>query len=94
MKKILFTLFRQPITTVILSLLIAFGGVMGALGMPMQLVPDMKIPIVSVVVTYPGASAAVIEESVTSVLADSMSGISGITGSFTYSYDNVGGSHA
>ena len=27
---------------------------MGALGMPMQLVPDMKIPIVSVVVTYPG----------------------------------------
>lgn len=35
--------------------------------MPMQLVPDMKIPIVSVVVTYPGASAAVIEESVTSV---------------------------
>lgn len=54
MKKILFTLFRQPITTVILSLLIAFGGVMGALGMPMQLVPDMKIPIVSVVVTYPG----------------------------------------
>ncbi len=67
MKKILFTLFRQPITTVILSLLIAFGGVMGALGMPMQLVPDMKIPIVSVVVTYPGASAAVIEESVTSV---------------------------
>ena len=90
MKKLLSMVFRQPVTIIMLCALIVFGGIMGALEMPMQLIPDLGIPIVSVVVTYPGASASAVEENVTSVVAEALGGVSGVTQSYTYSYDNVG----
>lgn len=90
MKKLLSAIFIQPVTIVIICALLVLGGVMGALGMPMQLIPDLRIPIVSVVVTYPGASASAVEENVTSVISDALGNIGGVTQCYSYSYDNLG----
>lgn len=90
MKKLLSAIFIQPVTIIMICALLVLGGVMGALGMPMQLIPDLRIPIVSVVVTYPGASASAVEENVTSVVADALGNIGGVTQCYSYSYDNLG----
>lgn len=89
MKKIISSVIRQPVTVLMLTLLLIFGGVVGTLGMPLQLIPDMQIPIVSVVVTYPGASAATVEETVTGKVSDALGGVGGVEQVYTYSYDNV-----
>ena len=89
MKKILSSVIKQPVTVVMLTLLLIFGGVVGTLGMPLQLIPDMQIPIVSVVVTYPGASAATVEDTVTVKVSDALGGVNGVEQVYTFSYDNV-----
>ena len=89
MKKIISSVIKQPVTVLMLTLLLIFGGVVGTLGMPIQLIPDMQIPIVSVVVTYPGASAATVEDTVTNKVADAVGGVGGVEQVYTYSYDNV-----
>lgn len=89
MKKLIAAVVRQPVTIIMIVALLIFGGVAGTLNMPLQLIPDIKIPIISVIVTYPGASAETVEEDVTSVLETDLSGVSGSTSVTTYSYDNV-----
>ena len=89
MKKIVSAVIKQPVTVIMLTLLLILGGVVGTLGMPLQLIPDMQIPIVSVVVAYPGASAATVEESVTTEVSDALGGVAGVERVYTYSYDNV-----
>ena len=79
MKKLIAAVVRQPVTIIMIVALLIFGGVAGTLNMPLQLIPDIKIPIISVIVTYPGASAETVEEDVTSVLETDLSGVSGST---------------
>lgn len=69
--------------------LLFFGGIMGTMNMSMQLIPDIEIPMVSVIVTYPGASAATVEDTVTSKLESELSNVTGVTDVSTFSYDNV-----
>ncbi len=89
MKKLTEIIIKHPVTIIMMTLLLFFGGVIGTLNMSMQLIPDIQIPMISVVVTYPGASAATVEDTVTSKLEESVRGVSGVTAVNTYSYDNV-----
>lgn len=89
MKKIIETIIKHPVTIIMVTALLFFGGIMGTMNMSMQLIPDIEIPMVSVIVTYPGASAATVEDSVTGKLESELGNVTGVTEVNTYSYDNV-----
>ena len=69
---------RRPVLAAVFSLLLVVLGVMAFSRLTVRELPDIDPPIVSVQVTYPGASAAVVETRITQVLEDAIAGIEGI----------------
>ena len=69
---------KRPVFATVISLLLMVLGVMAFSRLTLRELPAIDPPIVSVDVTYPGASAAVVETRVTQVLEDALSGIEGI----------------
>ncbi|TWI06256.1 multidrug efflux pump [Luteimonas cucumeris] len=69
---------RRPVFATVMSLLLIVLGVMAFSRLTLRELPAIDPPIVSVDVSYPGASAAVVETRVTQVLEDALSGIEGI----------------
>jgi len=69
---------KRPVFAVVVSLLLVVLGLMSFTRLTLRELPNIDPPIVSVEVTYPGASAAVVETRVTQILEDALSGIEGI----------------
>jgi multidrug efflux pump len=69
---------KRPVFATVLSLLLIVLGLMAFTRSPLRELPAIDPPIVSVDVTYPGASAGVVETRVTQVLEDALSGIEGV----------------
>ena len=69
---------KRPVFAVVMSLLLVVLGVMSYSRLTLREMPNIDPPIVSVDVTYPGASAAVVETRITQVLEDALAGIEGI----------------
>ncbi len=69
---------RRPVFATVISLLLMVLGMMAFSRLTLRELPAIDPPIVSVDVTYLGASAAVVETRVTQVLEDALSGIEGI----------------
>src|SRR5690554_351857 len=69
---------KRPVFAVVVSLLLVVLGVMSFMRLTLREMPNIDPPIVSVDVTYPGASAAVVETRITQVLEDALAGIEGI----------------
>ena len=69
---------RRPVFAVVVSLLLVVLGVMSFMRLTLRELPNIDPPIVSVNVSYPGASAAVVETRITQILEDALAGIEGI----------------
>jgi len=69
---------QRPVFAIVLSLLLIVLGVMAFSRLTLRELPAIDPPIVSVDVTYPGASAAVVETRVTQIIEDSLSGLEGV----------------
>ena len=69
---------RRPVFAPVMSLLLITLGVMAFSRLTLRELPAIDPPIVSVSVTYPGASASVVETRITQVLEDALSGIEGV----------------
>ena len=69
---------QRPVFATVMSLLLIVLGVMAYSRLTLRELPAIDPPIVSVDVSYPGASAAVVETRITQVLEDALSGIEGI----------------
>jgi multidrug efflux pump len=69
---------RRPVFATVLSLIIVLLGVVSYQRLSVREYPNIDEPTVSVVTTYPGASAAIIESQITQVLEGSIAGIEGI----------------
>ncbi|TWT21055.1 efflux RND transporter permease subunit [Luteimonas marina] len=69
---------KRPVFAVVVSLLLVVLGLMSFMRLTVRELPNIDPPIVSVDVTYPGASAAVVETRITQILEDALSGIEGI----------------
>lgn len=69
---------NRPIFAWVLSLLILLGGSLAVQNLPVMAYPDISPPQVTVTANYPGASAKVIEDTVTSVIEEEMNGIEGL----------------
>lgn len=69
---------RRPVLAFVISALIVVFGVLGLQSLPLRELPDVDRPVVSVSANYPGANAEVVENRVTQVIEDRLSGIDGI----------------
>ena len=69
---------RRPVFATVMSLLLITLGVMAFARLTLRELPAIDPPVVSVDVSYPGASAGVVETRITQVLEDALSGIEGV----------------
>jgi multidrug efflux pump len=72
------TAIRRPVFATVLSLLVVLIGVVSFDRLAVREYPKIDEPVVTVSVTYPGASAEVIETQVTKPLEDSIAGIDAV----------------
>jgi HAE1 family hydrophobic/amphiphilic exporter-1 len=79
---------RPVLTTVIIITLLVFG-LMAYLGISIDLMPNVKIPVVTVQTIYPGASSSDIETQVSKKVEDAISTISKIDYIQSYSMENA-----
>jgi multidrug efflux pump subunit AcrB len=73
----------------VLCLLIVFGGIYSASTLKKETMPDISIPIVSVITVYPGASPSDIEDKVTKPIEELVSSVNGIKTVNSTSSENV-----
>ena len=63
---------RQPIPSILLFCLLTFAGLMGFHYLPIQNLPDLDLPTVTVTATLPGATPSTLETEVTRKIEDSV----------------------
>ena len=69
---------RRPVFAAVLSLLLVLIGIVSFTRLPVRDLPAIEPPIVSIDTTYRGADAQVVENQITQILEDRISGIEGI----------------
>jgi multidrug efflux pump len=69
---------RRPVLATVMSILLILFGVVSLSFLSVREYPDIDPPVISVVTVYPGASAEIIESTVTERLEDELIGIEGI----------------
>jgi HAE1 family hydrophobic/amphiphilic exporter-1 len=65
---------RNPVAIVILVLLIGIGGLLSAFGLQEDLMPNMSVPIISIMTTYPGTSPSQVATDVTKPIEKALNG--------------------
>ena len=68
----------RPVFAWVISLLIMLGGIFAIRALPVAQYPDIAPPVINIWANYPGASAQVVEESVTAVIEREMNGAPGL----------------
>ncbi len=69
---------KRPVLALVLNALLLAFGLIAFDRLPLREYPDIDSPIVNVRTDYPGASAAVVENKITQVLEDRLSGLEGL----------------
>ncbi len=76
--KISDTSVRRPVLALVINALLLAFGLIAFDRLPLREYPDIDSPIINVATQYPGASAAVVENKITQVLEDRLSGLEGL----------------
>ena len=69
---------KRPVVAIVLSLLLCVFGIVSFSKLSVREMPDVENPVVTVMTSYQGASATIMESRITTTLEDELSGISGI----------------
>lgn len=69
---------KRPVVAIVLSLLLCVLGAVSFSKLAIREMPDVESPVVTVMTTYEGASATIMESQITTALEDELTGISGI----------------
>jgi multidrug efflux pump len=69
---------RRPVFATVLSLLLIVFGLMAFDRLALREYPDVDSPVVSIDVSYPGAAAVVVENTITQLIEDRIAGIEGM----------------
>ncbi|MFP9228971.1 multidrug efflux RND transporter permease AcrD [Pectobacterium cacticida] len=65
----------RPIFAWVLAILLSLGGILAITSLPLEQYPDLAPPSVRISANYPGASAQTVENTVTQVIEQSMTGL-------------------
>lgn len=80
---------RRPITTIMLFLAIIIIGLVAFQRLPIDLLPEIEPPMISVLTQYPGASAQDVEINVTKKIESGLSSITNLKSIRSTSIDNI-----
>ena len=80
---------KRPVSVILIILALAVFGLSSIPGFKMQLTPDMDVPMLIVMTTYPGADPESVDELVTKVVEDSGSTLNGIDSVTSQSAENI-----
>lgn len=69
---------KRPVAALVLSMLLCVFGFVSFTKLAVREMPDIENPVVSISTRYQGASATIIENQITSVLEEQLTGISGV----------------
>ncbi len=83
------SLFKRPVTIIFSIVLMIVIGVISTSSMAVNLLPNISFPYLSVVTTYVGASAEVVETNITVPLEHTLSSLTELRSIQTYSMDNA-----
>ncbi|MDE7329610.1 MAG: efflux RND transporter permease subunit, partial [Clostridia bacterium] len=89
MKKFFSFIIKQSVAIVLATVFILAFGIYSTLKMPVNLLPDINVPMVCVQIIYPGANAQSVEKDVTEKVEEGLSSTGGVTDVSSYSYDNL-----
>lgn len=81
---------KRPVSCMLMILTLVVFGISSIFGFKLQLIPDMEMPMLVVMATYPGADPQSVDELVISVIEDAGSSLSGVDSTTTMSYENYG----
>ena len=80
---------QKPVTTALIFLAVIVIGVFSYLQLPIDQFPEMDPPYVTVMTTYPGASASEVESNVTKVMENSLNSVDHLKEITSKSKDNI-----
>ncbi|ABZ75767.1 acriflavin resistance protein [Shewanella halifaxensis HAW-EB4] len=69
---------KRPVVAIVLSLLLCVFGAVSFSKLAVREMPDVESPVVTVMTTYEGASATIMESQITTTLEGELTGISGV----------------
>ena len=69
---------KRPVLAIVMSLLLVAFGILSFSRLSLREYPNIDPPIVTVSTSYRGASAAVVESSITQAIEDRIAGVEGI----------------
>jgi HAE1 family hydrophobic/amphiphilic exporter-1 len=69
---------KRPVTTILIFVALIVIGIYSLTRLPVDLYPEIELPFVTVMTTYPGASASDIESNVTRPLEDALNSVSNL----------------
>ena len=72
------TFVNKPTTILIIFLVLVGLGVYATMDLPLDLLPDMELPYVAVMCSYPGAGPEEVENRVTRTLESALASVTGI----------------
>ena len=88
-KEDLYFFIKKPRFAVVISALIVILGLLSLFGLQQEKYPNITPPQVTITASYPGASAAVIESSIASLLESQLNGVKDMIYMSSTSYDNA-----
>lgn len=80
---------KRPLTMIMVFCVIVVFGAMGYAKMPVNLMPDIDMPVATIMTTWGGASAEDVENQVTEIIEEAVSGISGVDSITTISAESM-----
>ncbi|MCR5426460.1 MAG: efflux RND transporter permease subunit [Lachnospiraceae bacterium] len=79
---------KKPFTVLVMVIIMLMLGIVSILRMQLDLLPEVSLPYVLVITTYPGASPERVESVISEPMESSLGTITGVENVFSYSYEN------
>lgn len=79
---------NRPVTAVMLVLAVVVFGVQSLMGMPMEYMPSMDMPMEMVMIVWAGSDSDSMDRLVTQPLEDTCEALSNVDSIYSYSFDN------
>ena len=83
------TAINKPITTALIFVAVAILGLFSLSKLPIDQMPEMDMPYVTVMTTYAGANASELETNVSKHLENTLNSVDGLKNIFSTSKDNI-----
>lgn len=71
---------KRPVVILSITIMAVLFGIIGYINLPVDFMPEMEMPKVTIMTVYPGAGPSEVEELVTKVLEEEFSSLSGLEG--------------